>query len=390
MKILFITDDFLPHIGGSRVYYYNLCTHLRACTVVVLTKKGPGDKEFDATQPFKIHRIFLWALPCKWTKIYELPTYASLFVHGLYLALRERVDIIHCGEALPTGLVGLLLSKILRKPYLVYTHAEDVTIAARCRFEGRALRFVLRCADAVIACSSFVQETMERMGVGAHKIVKVVPGVDDEFLRKDSFDAGGLRRKLALEGAKVILTVARLVKRKGIDMVILALPEVVERVPNLVYLIVGEGPEETALRELVKGRGLDTHVRFCGRVSGDELPLYYSLCDVFVQPNRELQDGDTEGSGIVFLEASAFGKPVIGGKAGGTQDSIVEGVTGLRVDGEDVGEIAHAIITVLKDEALAKRMGTSGRERIRREFRWQEKADEICVLSERLVGSSRK
>ncbi len=388
MKILFITDNFLPHIGGSRIVYYNLVTHMPKGSVVVLTKKVRGWKEFDQMQDFKIKRICLQALPWKWIKVDEFPIYASLFINGLCMALKERIDIIHCGELLPTGLVGLALSRLLGKPYIVYSHAEDVMITARFGSEARAMRLVLKKAGRVITTCSYVKEMIGGFGVDAHKVITVFPGVDDIFLRDGLGDERSVtesKKKMGLEEKRVLFTLARLIKRKGIDMVIEALPRVIEKVPNLVYLIAGEGPEAEHLKEHADRKGLQKYVRFLGTIRFEELPLYYTACDAFIQPSRELSDGDTEGFGIVFAEANAFGKPVIGGTSGGTADSIVDGVTGLRVDGGNVEKIAHAILAVLTDDGYARRLGEAGRERVRREFRWKEKADRVWEISREAV-----
>jgi len=385
MKILLITDNFLPHIGGSRIYYYNLCKTLPRGSIAVLTKKIPGYKEFDKCQNFKIYRINFWLLPWKWSRIYELPVYFSLFIYGIFVVLKEKVDIIHCGESLPTGLVGFFLSKLLGKPYIVYTWAEQVTIISRLRTEAKFLRFVLKNADKVIATASFVERSVKQLGVDPKKIVKILQAVDSEFLEDKQVDVKGLKQAFGIEGKKVLLTATRLIKRKGVDKVIEALAEVIKKVPNIIYLIAGEGPEENTLKKIVESKNLDMYMRFFGKVSHIEMPLYYNICDLFILPNLQLSDGDTDGLATVFIEANAFGKPVIGGKAGGTEDAIIDGMTGLIVDGNNVNEIAKGIINLLTNEDYAKRLGEAGKQRVRNEFRLEDRANEIYAISKGML-----
>jgi phosphatidylinositol alpha-1,6-mannosyltransferase len=387
MKILLITDNFLPHFGGSRVYYYNLCKSLPKGSITVLTRQIPGAKEFDQKQDFHIYRIKFWTLVWKWTKVYELPMYFCLLASGLYVALKEKIDIIHCGEALPSGFIGFLVSKILGKPYLIYTWAEEIAITPKFRTEAKLMCCALRNADRIIATCAFVAELTHKCGVATWRIAKVTPGINVEFLNYNSASIDGFKRVLGLEGKKIILTTARLVKRKGHEKVIEALPQVLKSIPNTVYLIVGSGPEEERLRALVKEKGIDSYIHFYPEADHTRLLLYYLACDLFVMPNRQLEDGDTEGFGIVFVEANAFGKPVIGGRYGGTADSIIDGVTGIRVDSENSTEIGKAIITLLADEGYARTLGEAGKKRAKEEFRWQDKATKIYAISQEILDA---
>jgi phosphatidylinositol alpha-1,6-mannosyltransferase len=177
----------------------------------------------------------------------------------------------------------------------------------------------------------------------------------------------------------VILTVGRLVERKGHDIVIRALPAIVERVPTARYLIVGNGPNETALRQLVRDVGLDPEqVRFCGRIPAEQLAAYYSLCDAFVMPNREV-GADTEGFGIVFIEAGACRKPCVGGQSGGAGDAIIDGETGILVDPTSPSAVARATISLLTDSQLSARLGGAARSRIETNLQYSHVADNILA-----------
>jgi len=174
-----------------------------------------------------------------------------------------------------------------------------------------------------------------------------------------------------LQEKNVVLTIARLVERKGIDVVIKAMPMVLEAIPNVVYLVIGLGPYKGKLERLARDLGLEGRVIFVGHVSDEELPLYYCACDVFVLVSRTLTDkGEMEGFGIVYLEAGACGKPVVAGRGGGVEEAVEDGVTGLLVDPLDVGEIAEAIVRILKDKELAKRLGENGRKKAMKQPDW--------------------
>jgi phosphatidylinositol alpha-1,6-mannosyltransferase len=190
----------------------------------------------------------------------------------------------------------------------------------------------------------------------------------------DSFypgDAGRLREVYGLKGKKVILSVGRLAKRKGFDMVIKALPLVLEKVPSAVLVSCGQGELAAQLKKMVKDYNLDEHVIFTGFIPHAELPQYYNLCDVFIMPSREYSQVDAEGFGIVYLEAGACGKPAIGGRSGGTPDAILDGETGLLVGPGDREDIANAIIKILSDDNLARQLGENARRRISEKFQWK-------------------
>ena len=184
---------------------------------------------------------------------------------------------------------------------------------------------------------------------------------------------------LKLERNKVILTVGRLVKRKGVDIVITSLPRVLEKVPNAIYLVVGEGPDRRNLEKLAEELNLRGKVIFTGFVSDADLPKYYTVCDVFIMTSRDI-NGDIEGFGIVFLEANACAKPVIGGKSGGMYDAVEDGISGILVDPTSVDEISQTVIMLLTDEEIAMRMGKQGRDRVEREFSYLTIAEKIALI----------
>jgi phosphatidylinositol alpha-1,6-mannosyltransferase len=254
-------------------------------------------------------------------------------------------------------------------PYLLYAHGEEILSALTSRKLAWLLPRIYRGAAAIIANSRNTKTLLQDIGVDASRIHVIHPGVHVQSFCANLEAALSVRQKHHLGAAPVLLTVGRMQRRKGQDMVIQALPHIRQTMPQVKYVMVGTGEELAALTTLVHELGVQDSVVFAGSVPDQELAAYYAACDVFVMPNREI-DGDIEGFGMVYLEAGAAGKPVIGGKSGGTADAIVDGVTGLRVDGNSRVEITDAIIDLLLAPDRAKTMGLRGRQRVENEFAW--------------------
>jgi phosphatidylinositol alpha-1,6-mannosyltransferase len=205
-------------------------------------------------------------------------------------------------------------------------------------------------------------------------------GVDEgRFANLDPADGDVVRRKYGLEGTLVLLTVGRLVTRKGHDLVLRALPAVLSDLPGVRYLIVGTGPQESALRSLAAKQGVERAVTFAGYVEDSELCAHYLAADVIVMPCREV-DGDVEGFGIAFMEAAACRRPTVGGRSGGAPEAIADGETGRLVDPEDPEELAGVLTSLLGDPDLRKSMGEAGRRRVLAEFRYE-------TISEGILGA---
>lgn len=378
MKMLFLTERFPPSEGGSRVYYYNLCKNYHKDSVIVLTKKVEGAEDFDRTVPFKVIRK---GKPLPNWKYYQLPRMVPLLFRTIHLTIKENIGVIHCGDFFPAGAVGLVLKKLFGKPYVYYVHGEGYTWFDQFRFQPKIRKVILKNADVIVAACSYAEEGVNRDLDGRHqRIVKINPGVDYERFVPDWRDER-LIKELGLEGRKIILTVGRLIDRKGQDTVIKCMPRIVTEIPDAVYLICGRGRYEETLRSLATDLGVAQHVKFLGYVPNDKLPSLYSICDVFVMVNRETRGEGPEGFGMVFAEASASGKPVIGGRSGGNEDSIVDGVTGYRIDPHNADEVAACIIKVLNDPELAKRLGRNGREWVVKNCDWREKAKQLEALN---------
>jgi phosphatidylinositol alpha-1,6-mannosyltransferase len=294
--------------------------------------------------------------------------YLRLFSEGLRLGLRCRFHSVHAGRVLPEGLAGLAIARLLRLPLLVYAHGEEIT-SWRQPAKLRAMRAVYRRADAVIANSGFTRDLLLEFGVEPQRIHVVHPGVDLDVFRP-RLETEALRRRFGLEKKRVILTVGRSNRRKGFDTVIRALPAVLREVSDAHYAVVGVCEDQQYLSALSAQMAVSDHVTFVGKASEEDLPLWYNLCDIFAMPNRRVGE-DIEGFGMVFIEANACGKPVIAGIDGGTASAVIDGQTGLRVDGTKVQDVERGILSILRSPELGFRLGLAGLERVRESFSWQ-------------------
>jgi phosphatidylinositol alpha-1,6-mannosyltransferase len=238
-----------------------------------------------------------------------------------------------------------------------------------------------------VANSRFTASLVEQAGVDRRRIHVIHPGCDAERFQPRPVDRA-LRDRLlgARAGGRVVLTVGNLVERKGHDMVIQALAQIISLIPDATYLIVGEGPYRDDLDRLARATGVRDRVVFAGRVDADGLPDVYALSDVFVMPSRVRHAaGDVEGFGLVFLEANACGKPVIGGRTGGIPEAIVDGKTGFLVEPESVADIADRLKTLLTDREVATEMGRQGRARVTAHFSWADAAAQVQDLVTAMV-----
>jgi phosphatidylinositol alpha-1,6-mannosyltransferase len=217
------------------------------------------------------------------------------------------------------------------------------------------------------------------------KIHVVYPGVDTDRFHPD-VDGHGLRQQYAPGGELLLVSVGRLQQRKGHDTALAALREVRARVPHVRYLIVGDGDERARLDALTNDYGLRDIVTFVGEVPYEDLPRYFAASDLFLLPNRIVDDHDLEGFGLVFLEAAATGKAVIGGRNGGVPEAVAEDETGLLVEGTDSSELATAIVRLSESPELRQRLGDAGRKRVLEHFTWKNAAAEVLALHDDIAG----
>lgn len=366
MSLLVITELFLPTKGGTAVWFAEVYRRLGGKDIHIVTADVPGAAAIDALHPNTVHRLDLKRVP--WLRPESLGIYLRLFGKSLALALTHRFDAIHAGRALPEGLVAWLVARLTFRPVVIYAHGEELTTWGK-GGKYKAMRFALRHADTIIANSDFTRQELLNMGVREQRIVLISPGVDVERFRP-GLPCDDLKLHIGLApGEKFILSVGRLSRRKGFDMVIRSLPTLASQGIMARYVLIGIGEDRSYLINLSREMGVEDRVHLLGHVSLEDLPRWYNACDVFAMPNREI-NGDTEGFGMVFIEAAACGKPVIAGLAGGTGAAVINGQTGLRVSGDSPEGVAQALRKVFLDEALCCRLSNNGHSRALQNFSW--------------------
>ena len=339
---LLLTPDFPPGTGGGiELVMERLAAGLRAIEVQVVTLGRAGDRSFDARQPFPVTRVGAQRERNK-------AAVALLNARGLLAGGRARPDVLICGHAVVAPATAALRS-FLRRPSLQYVHAEEF------RDRPRVAAFAVRRADRVVAVSGYGESLALGAGVERERVRRVHPGV--EFA--PPCDARKRERP-------TIVTVSRLRDReKGHDVLLRALPLIRRHVPEVEWIVIGEGPLRSELEATARSVGLEDAVRFLGAVPDAERNAWLARSHVFALPNYA-----GEGFGIVFLEAAACGLPVVAGAVGGALDAVADGDTGLLVDARDQRAVADAIQRLLLDPERAACMGRAGAARARR-FTWE-------------------
>ena len=363
---LFVTNDFGPRAGGIETFIIGLIERLPKGSVVVYTSAQDGAHGYDE-QWLSQFGVRVVRDPGK----ILLPS--PLVARRVGKLARELGATTACfGAAAPLGLLAPTLRRAGVVKIVALTHGHEVWWSKVFPF-NLAMRRIGKSVDVITYLGEFTRNAISRALPRASQraMVKIAPGIDVEHFSPD-IDATLLRNSLGLADKAVIVSVGRLVHRKGQDRLIEALPIILSEIPNAHLLVVGQGPYLKTLETLAKTKGVSEHVSFIGRIHYSELPKYFRVGDVFAMPSRSRFFGlEVEGLGIVYLEASACGIPVIAGDSGGAPDAVLENVTGLVVDGTNIESIAKAAISILSNPVMAKAMGLAGREWIVDSWSWQ-------------------
>lgn len=374
MGYLLLGLDYPPAVGGIQRYCHGLATALvrSGVKIAVLASQQPGAEDFDAAQPYPTLRV---PAESKTGAVTALVAAAERAVRENLLG--EPVRAVLCGKWFPEGAACLLLKRKWGLPYVLLAYGREITLTGGNLMKWLMQRQVARGAAGALVISDYTGEQVIQRGVRATRVAKILAGVNPEEFVVLPEQIATWRERLGLaEGEKVLLTVGRLVSRKGHVQVLRALSEVTARVGPVRYLIVGSGPEEQALRK--QAAAWEGQVIFLPDTPDAELPALYALADVFVMPSRDLPGEPIEGFGLVYLEANLCGTPVVGGSTGGTADAILDGETGLLVDPEKPEDIANALVKLLRDPDLAERLARAGRDRVLRDLTWDQVADRTC------------
>ena len=365
-QILCITNDFGPRAGGIETFVIGLIERLPKNSVIVYTSSQAGSDTFD--------KAWLDNYGVEVIRDKSKVLLPSLRVgRAVRKIARERsISTVFFGAAAPLALLSQGLRRAGVARIVALTHGHEVWWAKVWPFSW-AIRRIGSGVDHLTYLGSYTQSQISRSlsKRAQNAMVKIAPGIDtDHFAPQES--ASQLRAELGLTDKKVIVSVGRLVHRKGQDTLVEALPEILSSVPDVHLIFVGEGPYKEYLVKRASELKVTQAITFIGRIQYAQLPRYICVGDIFAMPSRSRLAGlEVEGLGIVYLEASACGLAVIGGKSGGAPDAVLEGETGFAVDGTSPQDVASAAIKLLSDPVLAQQMGARGRKWIIDEWRWE-------------------
>ena len=363
--VLFVTNDFGPRAGGIETFIIGLIQRRPFGQTIVYTSFQENSAQFDAD----------WLANYGVRVIRDrskilLPT-PRVALHLRGIIKKEGITTAAFGAAAPLGLLSASMKRAGVVRTVALTHGHEVWWAKVFPF-NLLLRRIGSTVDVLTYLGEFTRKAISKaLSARAQSaMVKIAPGIDVEHFI--STDASSLRESLGLADKKVIVSVGRLVHRKGQDHLIEAMPEILKNVPRAHLLLVGEGPYREHLQNLVHQLKLESSVTFIGRIQYQDLPMYICVGDIFAMPSRSRLMGlEVEGLGIVYLEASSCGLPVLAGDSGGAPDAVIQNETGLVVSGTDNKEIASAAVALLTNLEASQKMGTVGRQWIVDNWRWE-------------------
>ncbi|MBI5728461.1 MAG: glycosyltransferase family 4 protein [Candidatus Magasanikbacteria bacterium] len=372
-KTLIITLEYPPTIGGIASYVHQLATALDPSQVIVLAPCHLNAATWDAAAPYRVIRKNFFLPRIFW------PRWLRLLWHTLWIMRREKVELILVQHVLPVGYVSWVVQKLWHVPYLVFSHGTDFLLCTRNWWKTKLTRIVLKPAVQITVNSQSLRSRFERVFPElTEKTFVLYPCPDKIFFVRPAVEIlAAARAEYALEGKKVMLSISRLGEGKGFPHLLALLPDLIKEVPNLVWLIVGGGEKEQYLVREIQKRGLQNIIRLAGEVSHDRLPVYYYLADLFVLLTHPDETRGEEGMGLVFLEASAAGLPIIAGKSGGVEEGILHTETGLVVDSYQPKQVVKSIRDLLREPAFAHRLGAAARERVRVDFQWEHQVKKL-------------
>jgi len=367
VRSLLLASSFPPAVGGVETLLYQTARRLSSPPLVVVPGAGPRPPDVptlavrNTVYSRAVYRPTWLAHP----SLYYL---AALWQPALAAAREWRPRVIQVGHVSLAPL-GWLLARRLRRPWVVYAYGQEVWRAGRPLgpLDGLMRAQPLRAADAILSLGTFTTSLLADWQVRPERVTNVPYGADP-------------RPRGSAPCANTLLSVARLVPRKGIDQVIRALP----RLPGVEYRVVGSGPDQQRLRTLARSAGVVDRVHLLGRVDDATLADEYQRCAVFVLPARRTRV-ELEGYGLVYFEAAAWGRPVVAGRSGGEVDAVVEGETGALVDGTSVAAIAQTLRDLLADPDRLRALGEAGRRRVESTHNWTTAAGVIQGVLERLA-----
>lgn len=371
-KTLVISLEYPPQVGGIATFVDALSSALEPEKTVVLAPPHKEAKEWDEQMYYKVIRrpfyySFFW------------PRWLKLYFEVKKIVKQEKIELIMLHHILPVGYVAYMIKKKFNIPYIIFSHGTDIAYAAADKGKRKKAHVVARGALQIITNSeSLKKRTIDAFPDIGDKTTVLYPCPDEDFMTPPPADElEKMKEQLALEGKKVILTISRLAEGKGFPLLIRVMSEIFKTVPHLVWIIVGDGQKKNEIIEDIRRNNLQNVVRFIGEVPHANLKHYYYLADLFILLTHPDPKGTEEGLGLVFLEASAAGLPIIAGRSGGVEEGVLHGQTGLVVDAYQGVEIVSAVSRMLNDKEFAQGLGKNAQERIKKEFNWYEQLKKI-------------
>jgi len=354
LRTLFVTNDFPPRIGGAQSFYWGVIRTLDPAEVTVLAPAHVDAEAFDATHDYTVVRAstsVLWPTPAMLRQVVEL-------------AQSVGAELIQLGHPLPAGLLGPQVKERIGLPYVVFLGGAEVTLPGAIPGVNNMLRHVLGSAAMLLTVSEYtarVASLQVKWTVPAE--VLRPPITVEEFVPASADGAAALKQSLGIDG-ELVVCLGRLVPRKGQDVLIDALALLSPEFPRLHLALIGEGRMQTRLYDRAQKRGVGERVHLTGALVDSAVQEWLQAADLFASPCRSRWAGmEVEGFGIVFAEAALCGLPVIAGRSGGAPEAVIEGDTGMVVDGRSVGQVAAALAYVLRQSEKERRaMGARGRD----------------------------
>ncbi|MGH9387685.1 MAG: glycosyltransferase family 4 protein [Vicinamibacterales bacterium] len=373
LKLLVVTNDFPPRIGGIEQYVAELARHLSPdVSTTVITSNHLDAPPFDRSFPARVIR---WAG-------YPLLPSPRLVEAVVEHVTCDQVDVLVFGATFPLALIAGAVGRRTAVPIVLFTHGVEPALTS---LPGGSalLRQLARHATIMTVLSRWAEHRI-RSAVGSIPRIELLPSGVDAHRFRPGVAGTAIRHRYGLGAGPVIVSVARLVPRKGHDRIIGALPGIAREFPAVRLLIVGTGPSRRRLERLTVRHGVASHVVFAGAVSDADLPACFAAGDVFAMPCRSRWAGlDAEGLGTVFLEAAAVGRPAVAGQSGGAPEAVLDGETGLVVDARASASVEAGVLHLLRSADEARAMGANGASRVHRELTWPVLARRLeCLLHE--------
>ncbi|OGH82797.1 MAG: hypothetical protein A2373_00990 [Candidatus Magasanikbacteria bacterium RIFOXYB1_FULL_40_15] len=373
-RVLIITLEFPPYVGGVATYVHDLAMALDPEKTVVLAPAGNDSFttkqqkiDWDKDKKYKIIRRKLLFPKFIW------PRWLRLIWHVWRVVRKEKIEIIFVQQVLPVGYSAIVMKKLFKVPFLLFSHGTDLVAGTATIWKRKMVTMVSKHTDQIIFNSnSLMSRYLRVLPQFENKSFVLYPCPEPRFLEPPPrADIDNLRRRYALEGKQTLLSVSRLDEGKGFPSMIRCMPKILEQVPNLVWFIIGGGFKTDLIIDSIRKYNLQNVVRFVGEIPHEDLHPYFYTSDVFVLLTHP-DEGKEEGLGLVFLEASAAGLPIVAGRSGGVPEAVLDGRTGLIVDAHNEKQVVDSVLKLLREKAYASQLGKAAKERMLKDFQWHE------------------